>query len=46
MLKELYPLKTAGFDIGVERLTRYLCGLKAVWEARSYPKVAGIAPTQ
>lgn len=33
---------TAGFGIGVERLTRYLCGLKAVWEARPYPKVAGI----
>ncbi|MEZ0318411.1 MAG: asparagine synthetase A [Pyrobaculum sp.] len=45
MLKELYPLKTAGFGIGVERLTRYLCGLKAVWEARPYPKVPGIAPT-
>lgn len=33
---------TAGFGIGVERLTRFLCGLKAVWEARPYPKVAGI----
>ncbi|ACB39850.1 asparagine synthetase A [Pyrobaculum neutrophilum] len=45
MLKELYPLKTAGFGIGVERLTRYICGLRALWEARPYPKVAGIAPT-
>ena len=43
MLRELYPLHTAGFGIGVERLTRYLCGLRAVWEARPYPKVAGIA---
>lgn len=42
MAKELYPLQTAGFGIGVERLTRYLCGLRAVWEARPYPKVAGI----
>ncbi|MCX8137899.1 asparagine synthetase A [Pyrobaculum aerophilum] len=42
MAKELYPLQTAGFGIGVERLTRYICGLRAVWEARPYPKVAGI----
>ena len=45
MLRELYPLRTAGFGIGVERLTRYLCGLRGVWEARPYPKLAGIAPT-
>jgi asparaginyl-tRNA synthetase len=42
MAKELYPLQTAGFGIGVERFTRYICGLRAVWEARPYPKVAGI----
>lgn len=41
MLKDGIP-PSAGFGIGVERLTRYLCGLKAVWEARPYPKVAGI----
>ncbi|WP_069807982.1 asparagine synthetase A [Vulcanisaeta thermophila] len=45
MLREFYPLKTAGFGIGVERLTRYICGLRAVWEARPYPKLAGIGPT-
>ncbi len=45
MLEELYPLKTAGFGIGVERLTRFICGLRAVWEARPYPKVAGVGPT-
>ncbi len=45
MLRELYPLRTAGFGVGVERLTRYLCGLRGVWEARPYPKLAGIAPT-
>ncbi|MEB2835685.1 MAG: asparagine synthetase A [Desulfurococcales archaeon] len=45
MLRELYPLRTAGFGIGVERLTRYLCGLRGVWEARPYPKIPGIAPT-
>jgi len=33
---------SAGFGIGVERLTRYICGLKTVWEARPYPKVAGV----
>jgi asparaginyl-tRNA synthetase len=33
---------TSGFGIGVERLTRYLCGLRAVWEARPYPKVPGV----
>jgi len=41
MLKEGIP-PTSGFGIGVERLTRYLCGLKHVWEARPYPKVAGV----
>lgn len=41
MLKEgIEP--SAGFGIGVERLTRFICGLSAVWEARPYPKVAGI----
>ncbi len=33
---------SAGFGIGVERLTRFLCGLEGVWEARFCPKVAGI----
>lgn len=41
MLKYGVP-PTAGFGIGVERLTRYICGLKKIWEARPYPKVAGI----
>jgi asparaginyl-tRNA synthetase len=41
MLKEGIP-PSAGFGIGVERLTRYVCGLGAVWEARPYPKVAGV----
>ena len=41
MLKEgIEP--SAGFGIGVERLTRYILGLRAVWEARPFPKVAGI----
>ncbi len=41
MLREGIP-SSSGFGIGVERLTRYICGLRAVWEARPYPKVAGV----
>ncbi len=41
MLREGIP-PSAGFGIGIERLTRYLCGLQSVWEARPYPKVAGV----
>ena len=41
MLKEGIPV-SSGFGIGIERLTRYICGLRAVWEARPYPKVAGV----
>ncbi len=41
MLREGIP-PSSGFGIGVERLTRYICGLHAVWEARPYPKVAGV----
>ncbi|MEM0335385.1 MAG: asparagine synthetase A [Thermofilum sp.] len=33
---------SAGFGIGVERLTRYVCGLPHIYEARPYPKLAGI----
>jgi asparaginyl-tRNA synthetase len=40
MLKEgIVP--SAGFGIGVERLTRFVCGLENVWEARPFAKVAG-----
>jgi len=41
MLKLGVP-ESAGFGIGVERLTRYVCGLKSIWAARPFPKVAGI----
>lgn len=41
MLKEGIP-QSSGFGIGIERLTRYVCGLGAIWEARPYPKVAGV----
>jgi len=34
---------SAGFGIGVERFTRYICGLKNIWDAVPFPKVPGIA---
>jgi asparaginyl-tRNA synthetase len=34
---------SAGFGLGVERLTRYLAGLDTVWQATAYPKLPGIA---
>lgn len=41
MLKKGIP-PSAGFGIGVERLTRYICGMKKVWEATPFPKVPGV----
>lgn len=43
MLKEGIPL-TAGFGIGIERLTRFVCGkpFDPVWMFRPYPKLPGI----
>ncbi len=41
MLREGIP-PSSGFGIGVERLTRYVCGLRAIWQARPYPKLAGV----
>jgi asparaginyl-tRNA synthetase len=32
---------SAGFGIGIERLTRYICGLDSVADARLFPKVPG-----
>ena len=34
---------SAGFGIGVERLTRYVCGRECVWDAVPFPKVPGIS---
>jgi asparaginyl-tRNA synthetase len=34
---------SAGFGIGVERLTRWVCGLQAIWDAVPFPKVPGLA---
>ncbi len=33
---------SAGFGIGVERLTRYVCGKEFIWDAVPFPKVPGI----
>ena len=33
---------SAGFGIGVERLTRWICGLKNIWDAVPFPKVPGV----
>jgi asparaginyl-tRNA synthetase len=33
---------SAGFGIGVERLTRYICGLQAVWQVCAFPKLPGL----
>jgi asparaginyl-tRNA synthetase len=32
---------SAGFGIGLERLTRWVTGVPAVWQATAYPKVPG-----
>jgi asparaginyl-tRNA synthetase len=32
---------SAGFGLGVERLTRYVAGLDYVWQATAYPKLPG-----
>lgn len=42
MMREGVP-SSAGFGIGVERLTRYVAGLDAVWQASAYPKLPGVA---
>ena len=42
ILREGIP-GSAGFGIGVERLTRYIAGLHSVWQASAYPKVPGVA---
>lgn len=41
MLKE-GTTPSAGFGIGVERFTRYICGLEHIWEAVPFPKVPGV----
>lgn len=33
---------SAGFGIGLERLTRWVAGLDSVWEASAFPKLPGV----
>ena len=33
---------SAGFGIGLERLTRWVAGLDAAWQAAAYPKLPGV----
>lgn len=40
LAKEDLPA-SAGFGIGIERLTRYICGLKRIEDASLFPKVPG-----
>ncbi|MFB6088863.1 MAG: asparagine synthetase A [Candidatus Aenigmatarchaeota archaeon] len=41
MLEEGVP-PSAGFGIGIERLTRFICGLETVWRASPFCKVPGV----
>ena len=34
---------SAGFGLGIERLTRYILNLRYVWEATAFPKPPGVA---
>lgn len=40
ILQEGIP-RSAGFGIGIERLTRFVCGLERVEQARLFPKIPG-----
>ena len=41
MLKFGIP-PSSGFGIGVERLTRWVCGIEKIWDAVPFPKVPGV----
>jgi len=41
MLRSKVP-RSAGFGIGVERLTRFVCGLENIWDAVPFPRIAGV----
>ena len=41
MLKSGIP-QSVGFGLGLERLTRWICGLDKIWEATPFPKVPGV----
>lgn len=44
-LKDGIVKPSAGFGLGIERFTRFVLGLKYIWEAVPFPKPPGIAPT-
>ncbi|WP_240519374.1 asparagine synthetase A [Amycolatopsis antarctica] len=41
MVREGMP-GSAGFGIGVERLTRYVTGVDSVWQTSAFPKIPGV----
>ncbi|MFE9122834.1 asparagine synthetase A [Streptomyces sp. NPDC007172] len=41
LVREGVPAST-GFGVGVERLTRYVAGRAAAWEASAFPKLPGV----
>ena len=41
MLDEGIP-PSAGFGVGLERFTRYICGTPHIWECSPFPKVPGV----
>ena len=41
MLEEGIP-PSAGFGIGMERFTRYICGTPHIWECSPFPKIPGL----
>ena len=41
LLREGKIKQTSGFGIGVERLTKYICGLKKIEDATPFPKLPG-----
>ncbi|MEU6540183.1 asparagine synthetase A [Streptomyces sp. NPDC047000] len=41
LVREGIP-RSSGFGIGIERLTRYVAGLDAVWQASAFPKLPGV----
>jgi asparaginyl-tRNA synthetase len=41
MVREGIPA-SAGFGLGVERLTRYVAGLHSAWQACAFPKLPGV----
>jgi len=33
---------TSGFGVGLERFTRFICGLEKIWDATLFPKIPGV----